>query len=190
MKINRVLFILVAFAATFLSAESVTENSIPVFRDTTDTTRQLVWQEDPNYPFLTPIEKRWIIMAYLSDDNIINPLSKKGKPTGDDIVNTYVTGKPGHMPGQVASGLRFGPDVAGAPLIVGAAGIAPEYRGKYVYFRVFNAPRIEDATKYMVFKKPFKVTEAGPLMVDLYPDYAWDTKPVWKWIKAQKNKCH
>lgn len=187
-------FILPAMAlasAVALTAQSVTNNSIPVFRDTTQTTRQLVLQEDPAYPYLTPVDQCWLIMGYLSEDDKIDPLSPKGKPTGDDIVNTYVTGKPGHVPGQVASGLRFGPDVPGAPMIIGAAGITPEHRGKYLYFRVFNATRIGDATKYMVFKKPYKVTEVGPLMVEFYPDYGWDTDPVWKWIKPPKgkNKC-
>jgi len=164
------------------------QNSLIRFMDTSDYTLSLVRQEDPEYPTLTPAAQRWVVLAYLSEDDVIDPLSETGEPTGDDIVNPYITGLPGTIMGQVATGLLFGPEQAGSPLGIGAAVITPDHFGKYVYIRIFNSTRIETATKYMVQAKAFEVTQPDPQMINILPDYAWDVDPVWKWIKPEPEK--
>lgn len=185
--IHIILIGLMASVILGLYSQTNVTSSITTFRDLSDSTRILVWQEDPEYPFLTPPEYRWLIMAYLTEDDIINPLNEKGEPTGDDIVNPYVSNIPERGIGQVSSGLRFGPDIAGAALILGGGVVVtPDNFGKKLYLRIFNAPKLEDATKYMVFKFPLRVIEAGPKLVNIYPYLPWDTDPVWKWISEPK----
>lgn len=188
MRYRHIVLLLVALLA---AASLQAGNAVIGFKDPSDSTLALVRLEKPDYPVLTPISERWIIIAYISKDDKIDPLSPDGNPTGDDIVNTHMINTlEGSIMGQVATGLNFGPESAGRPLNIGGAVIKPEHFGKYVYIRVFNAHNIKNATKYLTLSKPFLVESEGPQMIQIFPDYAWDTKPVWKWIKAQKNKCH
>ena len=59
---------------------------------------------------------------------------------------------------------RIGPAEVGSPLSPTSSVVKPEHIGKYIYFRVFNAHKLEDATKYMVFTHPYKISEAGRRM--------------------------
>jgi len=170
-----------------LSWAQNTPKAINIFKDNTDSTYVLVKMEDPDYPLIPPLEDRWLVMAYLSKDNKINPLSRKGLPTKDDYINPYNTKLPGTITGQVAYGLRFGPEEAGKPLSLGGAVVSPEHFGKYIYIRIFNARTLEDATKYMVLSKPFKITQAGPQNLTIIPEYGWDMNPVWKSFRKGKT---
>lgn len=176
-----VFFVISAYSQTITSAAIL-------FKDTSDSTYSLVCLEDPDYPEVTPEDQRWMILAYISEDAIIDPLDHDGIPSNDDIVSPYLTGIPNSIMGQVARGLMFGPKDYGMPLNSGAVILPAEYIGKYVYIRVFNAHRLEDATKYMVLSKPYKVLEPGPQIANIFPDYAWDTDPVWKWIVEPKTE--
>jgi len=164
-----------------------TPNAIINFVDNTDSTYLLVQQEDPNYPVMTPVEDRWLVMAYLSKDSKINPLSKKGLPTKEDIINPYNTKLPGTITGQVTQGLLIGPQQIGFPLAIGGSVVTPKHFGKYIYIRIFNAHKLEDATKFMVLSKPFKITQSGPQNITIIPEYGWDQNPVWKSFRKGKS---
>ena len=166
------------------------KNTIIAFRDTTDYSHSLVWLEDPEYPVNAPAERRWIILAYLSGDDVIDPLSEDKLPTGDDIVNTFITNKEGHIAGQLANGLIFGPEEFNYPLIIGGSVLTPEQFGKKLYLRIFNAPTLDAATKYMEFDGLIEVKEeVYPVIIDVRPGYGWKQDPVWKWIKPPQEDC-
>lgn len=184
---NRIILIVLITLIYSICLGQITPNAIINFKDNTDSTYVLVQLENPNYPVMTPLEDRWLVMAYLSKDNKINPLSKKGLPTKDDIINPYNTKLPGTIIGQVTYGLRFGPTEVGIPLSFGGSVITPEHFGKYIYIRIFNAHKLEDATKYMVLSKPFKITQSGPQDITIIPEYGWDLNPVWKSFRKNKS---
>jgi hypothetical protein len=171
-----------------IAVAQTSQNAIVNFKDQSDSTYKLILQEDPNYPVQTPQEYRWMIMAYLSTDAKIDPLSETGAPTGDDYINPYETKLPGTIPGQVTYGLRIGPTEVGTPLAFGGSVVTPEHFGKYIYIRIFNAHKLEDATKYMVLSKPYLLTADGPQNVTIIPEYGWDMDPVWKSIKHAKTQ--
>jgi len=183
---KKIVLAIAILAVCALATAQVTQNAIINFKDQSDASYQLILQEDPNYPVQTPEESRWMILAYISTDNRIDPLSETGAPTGDDYVNPYETKLPGTIPGQVTLGLRIGPKEVGTPLAFGGAVVTPEHFGKYIYIRIFNAHKLEDATKYMVLSKPYLLTANGPQNVTVIPEYGWDMDPVWKWIVEPK----
>lgn len=165
-----------------------TDNAIVSFKDQTDSTYKLIKLEDPDYPVQTPEEYRWMVLTYISTDDKIDPLSATGLPTGDDYVNPYETKLPGTIPGQITYGLRIGPTEVGSPLAFGGAVVAPEHFGKYIYIRIFNAHKLEDATKFMVMTKPYLLNVSGPQNITVIPEFGWDMDPVWKWINEPKTE--
>jgi len=140
-----------------------------IFKDNTNATLLLVRQEDPNYPIATPVESRWVMRAYLSTDNVIDPLGIDGNPTNDD---TYLQDIP----------LIFGPNSA-----FGSSGayVPDNMLGSYLYLRIFNSTVFENATKYMSFHTPYHVATGGAVNVTIIPDYGWFDNPVWQWIAPQ-----
>jgi len=185
---KKYLFAILMLATCGFALAQITQNAIINFRDQSDSTYQLILQEDPEYPVQTPQEYRWMIMAYLSTDARIDPLSETGAPTGDDYINPYETKLSGTIPGQVTYGLRIGPKEVGSPLAFGGSVITPEHFGKYLYIRIFNAHKLEDATKYMVMTKPYHISSGGPQNISIIPEYGWDMDPVWKWIREPKTE--
>ena len=181
-----ILMLMLVMGALSLMAQEM-PNAIVVFRDTSDATYRLIQLEDPDYPVNTPVEERWLILAYLSEDDKIDPLDAKGNPTGNDIVNPYLTSTEKAIEGQVTNGLLIGPEEIGYRLGFGGAVVTPEHFGKYVYIRIFNAHKLEDATKYMVLHTPILVEGEGPQSTTIIPDYGWDMDPVWKWIEAPRE---
>lgn len=188
MKRQIVLLALVLMAFSFAALEA--KNTMIAFRDTTSYSHDLVWMEDADYPVNASAERRWIVIAYLSGDDVIDPLSEDKLPTGDDIVNPFITNKPGHIAGQLANGLIFGPAEYNYPLIIGGSLITPQYFGKKLYLRIFNAPSLDDATKYMEFDGLIEVKEElNPVILDVQPNYGWKQDPVWTWIKPPQDDC-
>lgn len=178
--------LVIAFAA--LNAQTATDKVYIRFVDRSDSTFHLFRLEDPGYQDMTPVESRWIMLGYLSEDDIIDPLSPNGEPTGDDIVNPFVIPIEGSIKGQVAGGALFGPAEYGSPFMPGFAIVTQEHFGKYLYIRVFNATSISKATKYIVLKHPHLVkAESNPVILDIFPDIGWDTEQVWKWIQPPND---
>lgn len=182
---------LLALVITFLGFTCLgAKNTIIAFRDTTSYSHGLVLLEDPDYPVNASADRRWIVIAYLSTDDAINPLSESKLPTGDDIVNPFVTNKEGHIAGQLANGLIFGPGEFNFPLIIGGSVVTPDHFGKKLYIRIFNAPTLDGATKYMEFDGLIDVKEeVNPIIIDVHPNYGWKHDPVWRWIKSPLEEC-
>ncbi len=167
MNINKIILV---FIVTLFSMSLFAQNANIGFKDATQTTLNLVRLEDPSYPTGTPVASRWVIRAYLSTDNVIDPLLD-GQPSGND---TYL---------QDIS-LIFGP--TGALGISSAVVPQATWQGAptYIYLRVFNATSFDAATKYMTFFAPYLITAGGAISVNIMPLYGWDESPVWKPISS------
>ena len=139
------------------------QNANISFKDNSTTTLLLVRLEDPNYPITTPVGSRWVMRAYLSTDNVIDPLGIDGNPTNDD---TYLQD----------INLIFGPN---GYLGISAAVVPALQIPKYLYLRIFNSTVFANATKYMTFFAPYYVGGPGPVNVNIMPNYGWKTNPVW-----------
>lgn len=124
------------------------------FKDATQGTLNLVREEEPTYPTATPTDyARWRVQLYTSTDGIIDPLDENGNPTGDDVLASPHSPTTGHVT------LSFGP--TGALNISNFVFAQPGglgncwWGGSNVYVRIFNAPEINNATKYIVFNNMY-----------------------------------
>jgi len=143
------------------------QNANVSFKDATQTTLNLVRQENPTYPTGSGNNtNRWRVYAYTSPDAVIDPLGTDGLPTGNDA---YL----------MEMNLNFGPTgTLGMSAVVVPAAIIPTN----IYLRVFNAVQWADATKYMTFFATYAVNAGGPVNVNIMPGYGWFDAPVWQWI--------
>jgi hypothetical protein len=155
--------IILIFLMALLGISLFAQNANISFKDNSTTTLLLVRQEDPNYPIATPVGSRWVMRAYLSTDNVIDPLGIDGNPTNDD---TYLQD----------INLIFGPN---GYLGISAAVVPALQIPKYLYLRIFNSTVFANATKYMTFFAPYYVGGPGPVNVNIMPNYGWKTDPVW-----------
>ena len=154
------------FLMALLGISLFAQNANISFKDNSTATLLLVRQEDPNYPITTPVGSRWVMRAYLSTDNVIDPLGIDGNPTNDD---TYLQD----------INLIFGPN---SYLGISAAVVPALQIPKYLYLRIFNSTVFANATKYMTFFAPYYVGGPGAVNVNIMPNYGWKTDPVWQWI--------
>lgn len=141
--------IILIFTLIFIVGTLFSQNVTTAFKDPTLNTLNLVRQEDPTFPYPTPLDyERWMIQLYKSTDDVIDPLGPDGLPTGDDIISHPISPPDGILY------LLFGP--TGALNISGytispSTGYYDTQQGDKVYLRLFNARTLANATKYIVF---------------------------------------
>jgi hypothetical protein len=185
--VNKNIILILAFILG-ISGLLFGEFNIVTFREVVDPdtlalTRQLVLQQDPEFPIgklSTPPEKRWLVQVYKDGgDGIISPLDSLGNPTGDDKMLT----DPVHMRGTqwlyfpisyawLAFSLKFYPQ--------GENGQA--WQGDKIYMRIFNNVSLNNSTKYLVFKSLYTIPTFND-NVSIIPDYSWDKQG---WIPIKK----
>jgi hypothetical protein len=142
------------------------------FRDTSQATRNLVLQEDPAYPNSTPTTyPRFYVQLYKSVDDIINPLSMYGQPTGDDVALTNTNGNQTLAFGPTGTWNSSGlicPDPIANPL----PNVAYHSSGAKVYIRVFNSTTIATATRYFSSTSLYTILSATTNVIYI-PSYGW-----------------
>jgi PKD repeat protein len=168
MKRFLIMFALIYLIITLLEGVPVTIS----FRDTSQATRNLVLQEDPAYPNATPTTyPRFYVQFYKSVDDIINPLSIYGQPTGDDVALTNTGGNQTLALGPTglwyANGLIC-PDPIANPVPT----VAYHSSGAKVYIRVFNSTSIATATRYFSSTSLYTILSATT-NVTYIPTYGW-----------------
>ena len=148
------------------------------FRDNTTGTRDLVRQQDPNYPNTTPADyKKYLIQLYKSTDDVIDSLDSKHMPTGDDVLATTAANI------SASFMLRFSPIGTWVP---SSFVFAPKHanegytvQGDKVFLRIFNAATIDSATAYIQFNGLYTIPATNILLSVLEPPInGWS-----KWIK-------
>ncbi len=161
---------LIIFALLVVSAGLFSANATIAFKDATTATYNYVLQEDPAYPVSTPTAYKWVVKAYLSSDNVVDPLLTTGEPSVNDVFLVD---------------LRLGFNSSGFLSISSAVVPEATWMGAdtWIYLRVFNNATFSNATKYMTFFAPYKIIAGGLTNVNIIPTYGWDTDPaVWNWI--------
>lgn len=172
-----VLVVFLLLSAGFMFAQNVAV----AFKDATATTKTVINQEFgtpaayPNgYPFPTPSTgfDKWLIQFYRTTDDVINPVTAAGAPTGDDIEVVSI-------PPNYTQYLSFGPVTGG--LVMSACTITPvgstgnTHVGDKIYLRIFNANTKALATKSVAFTAPYIVLSATTQNVNIIPTYGWGT---------------
>ncbi len=151
------------------------------FRDVTNPnqTKALILQQNPSYPIgstVPPANERWLIQLYKDGgDNVIDTLNAEGLPAGDDIVcpnepttmNTTQGLYFAAVNTWLMNAIRFYP--------AGSTGVA--HQGEKVYLRIFNAPTLGAATKYIQFTNLYTVPSTNATVNIVTSGYAWTT---WK----------
>ena len=181
-----ILVILILLLTSILSVANASVVNIMVFfkdiapQGDTIQTVQLILKEIPDYPVKftkTPEESRILMQLYKDGgDGIISPLDSLGNPTGDDIIITHASHLWASQGIQLAirnkwvsNGISFYP----------SGDKDDAWQGDSVYFRIFNAPTIKTATKYIVSHSLYTVPNTNTVLTYV-PTYGWDKKG---WVK-------
>jgi hypothetical protein len=176
-KMNRFMFALLL--ALFLCTGLLNaQTNFVGLRDNTTATRDLVRQQDPNYPNVTPANyHKFLIQLYTSKDDVIDSLDSWRMPTGDDSLASTAANLTATLV------LRFSPVGTWVPasFVFGPRRPNEVYtaQGDKVYERIFNAATIDSATAYIQFNGLYTIPTTNILKSILEPPInGWS-----KWIK-------
>lgn len=163
------IFILLCFVVNLVA--------VPItltFRDTSTTTRTLIRAEDPAYPQPTPTDgsyARWVYKVYKTTDSVIDPLGSDGLPTGDDVAVTN-TGFQGYVNIGPTGGVTFNAPAFNALDPGSDPNIAYHSSGNKIYYRIFNANSVAEATKYIEWAAPYTILSATAT-ISMVPTPGW-----------------
>jgi hypothetical protein len=154
-QLKFVLIVFILFSAGLIFAQT----SAIGFRDTTQGTKNLILLQDPSYPNGSAVYgNRFLVQMYKSIDDVIDPLSSNGQPTGDDIQSTLSSPPSGNMSLLFTLSGTWSP----SNFVIAANGSTGNtWRLDKVYLRIFNSTSITTATKYIQFNGLYTVPESN-----------------------------